>query len=78
LVLVASVLTSTLLQFVWHITSGFAVWELEFRLPVTAAWLCFIVEVKNFCLALFVKLNIDANRITKVDAYSVKPKLQQT
>jgi hypothetical protein len=32
-----------------------AVWELAFRLPVTAAWLCFVVEVKNFCLALFVE-----------------------
>jgi hypothetical protein len=27
----------------------------EIRQPVTAAWLCFVVEVKNFCLALFVK-----------------------
>jgi hypothetical protein len=32
-----------------------AVWGLEIRLPVTAAWLCFVVEVKNFCLALFVE-----------------------
>jgi hypothetical protein len=32
-----------------------AVWGFEIRQPVTAAWLCFVVEVKNFCLALFVK-----------------------
>jgi hypothetical protein len=32
-----------------------AVWGFEIRQPVTAAWLCFDVEVKNFCLALFVE-----------------------
>jgi hypothetical protein len=32
-----------------------AVWGFEIRQPVTAAWLCFVVEVKNFCLALFVE-----------------------
>jgi hypothetical protein len=32
-----------------------AVWVFEIRLPVTDAWLCFDVEVKNFCLALFVE-----------------------
>jgi len=55
-----------------------AVWVFEIRLPVTAAWLCFDVEVKNFCLALFVKLELKYNREQNVDVYSVKPKLQQT
>jgi hypothetical protein len=55
-----------------------AVWGFEIRLPVTAAWLCFVVEVKNFCLALFVKLELKQNSEQNVDAYSVKPKLQQT
>jgi len=36
------------------------VWGFEIRLPVTDAWLCFVVEVKNFCLALFVKPRTEA------------------
>jgi len=38
----------------------------------------FFVEVKNFCLALFVKLELKHNSEQKVEANSVKPKLQQT
>jgi hypothetical protein len=55
-----------------------AVWGFEIRLPVTAAWLCFVVEVKNFCLALFVELKQKHNSEKNVEVYSVKPKLQQT
>jgi len=43
-----------------------AVWGFEIRLPVTAAWLCFVVEVKNFCLALFVKLGLKHNSEQKL------------
>jgi hypothetical protein len=41
--------------------------ELEFRQPITAAGFCLKVDVKNCCLALFVKLKLKHNRIGKVE-----------
>ena len=55
-----------------------AVWGFEIRQPVTEVDNCNIADVLFISQIYNVKLKLMQNRITKVDAYSVKPKLQQT
>ena len=55
-----------------------AVWEIEFRLPVTEVDNCDIVDVLFINQIYSVQLELKLNRSTNVEAYSVKPKLQQT
>jgi hypothetical protein len=55
-----------------------AVWKIEFRLPITAVDDCNIADVLFISQIYNVKLELKLNSSTIVDAYSVKPKLQQT
>ncbi len=55
-----------------------AVWEIEFRLPVTEVDDCNIADVLFISQIYNVKLELKLNSSTNVEAYSVKPKLQQT
>ena len=55
-----------------------AVWEFEIRQPVTEVDDCNIADVLFISQIYNVKLELKHNSEQKVDAYSVKPKLQQT
>ena len=55
-----------------------AVWEFEIRQPVTEVDDCNIADVLFISQIYNVKLELKHNSETKVDVYSVKPKLQQT
>ena len=55
-----------------------AVWEFEIRQPVTEVDDCNIADVLFISQIYNVKLELKLNSEQKVDAYNVKPKLQQT
>ena len=55
-----------------------AVWGLEIRQPVTEVDNCNIADVLFISQIYNVKLELKLNSEQKVEAYSVKPKLQQT
>jgi hypothetical protein len=55
-----------------------SVWAFEIRQPVTEVDNCNIADVLFISQIDNVKLELKYNSEQKVDAYSVKPKLQQT
>jgi hypothetical protein len=55
-----------------------AVWGFEIRQPVTEVDNCNIADVLFISQIYNVKLELKHNSEQKVDAYFVKPKLQQT
>jgi hypothetical protein len=55
-----------------------AVWELAFRQPVTEVDNCNIADVLLISQIYNVKPELKYNSEQKVEAYNVKPKLQQT
>ena len=55
-----------------------AVWELAFRQPVTEVDNCNIADVLFISQIYNVQPELKHNSEQNVDAYSVKPKLQQT